>query len=287
MRRVKIVSQSFLVQNFHDFFTLLLRQKEFALRANDGIDPTPFEEEEEKAPSSDGEETKETSLAETPRKGEAESPLVNTIQRRLSLLLEEQAIHSTVQAGEFVVSSYQDALYAMVAFADETFLSIPWVGRKNWENNLLESRFFQTQIAGELIFQKIENLVAANDPMRADLAVVYLLILGLGFKGKFRGESANRDQLALYRQQLYMMVNRRPPTLYDPGRDHLIEGCYDHVLDSTISRGFPEIRMWKLTFVGILAAYLFASTILWYKVAKDMDASLSGILHQAQQMGMS
>ena len=39
MSRIKITSHSFLVQNFHEFFNLLLRQKELALRANDGNDP--------------------------------------------------------------------------------------------------------------------------------------------------------------------------------------------------------------------------------------------------------
>lgn len=266
MSRAKIVSHSFLVQNFHEFFNLLLRQKEFALRANEGKDPLKLQQQTEE---------------------ETENPLVNTIQRRLSLLLEEQAIHSTTQAGEFAVSSYQDALYAMVAFSDETFLNIPWSGKKRWENNLLESRFFQTQIAGESLFQKIEDLVSANDPMRADLAIVYLLILGLGFKGKFRGEDANPEQLGLYRQQLYMMVNRRPPTLYDPGREHLIPGCYEHVLDSTVSRGLPEIRLWLYTFAGILGIYLFASTVLWYKLVRDMDSSISSILYQAHQIGLS
>lgn len=266
MSRAKIVSRSFLIQNFHEFFALLLRQKEFALRANEGKDPLTLEQQTEQ---------------------ETETPFVNTIQRRLSLLLEEQAVHSLVQGGEFAVSSYQDALYAMVAFADEVFLNIPWIGQKQWENNLLESRFFQTQIAGELLFQKIESLISANDPMRADLAVIYLLILGLGFKGKFRDEDANLEQLALYRQQLYLMVNRHPPSLYEPGRDHLLQDCYEHVLDSTISKGLPEIRMWLLTFVGILGVYLFASTILWYKLVKDMDASLSSILQQTHQMGLS
>lgn len=266
MSRVKIASHSFLVQNFHEFFNLLLRQKEFALRANEGNDPLKLEQQSQE---------------------DTSNPLINTIQRRLSLLLEEQAIQSTVQAGEFAISSYQDALYAMVAFADEIFLNIPWIGQKNWENNLLESRFFQTQIAGELLFEKIEELISNNDPMRADLAIIYLFILGLGFKGRFRDEDTNPEQLALYRQQLYMMVHRHPSTLYEPGRGHLIEECYEHVLDSIVSKGLPEIRMWLLTFVGVLGVYLFASTVLWYKLVKDMDSSIGNILQQAQQMGLS
>ena len=265
MSRVKIASHSFLIQNFHEFFNLLLRQKEFALRAPQGNDPHQLAKQME----------------------DQDNPLVNTIQRRLSILLEEQAIESTLQAGEFASSSYQDALYAMVAFADEVFLNIAWVGQKQWEDNLLESRFFQTQIAGELLFQKIENLISTNDPMRADLAIIYLLILGLGFKGKFRDEDENPEKLSLYRHQLYTMINRHPSTLYNPGRPHLIQDCYEHVLDSTLSKGLPEIRMWFLTFMGILGVYLFASTVLWYKLVKDMDQSIGYIVQQAQQMGLT
>jgi len=82
------------------------------------------------------------------------------------------------------------------------------------------------------------------------------------------------------------VINHHPSTLYEPGRDHLIQDCYEHVLDSTLSKGLPEIRMWLLTFLGILGIYLFISTVLWYKFAKDMDESLGHISYQAHQMGI-
>jgi hypothetical protein len=67
----------------------------------------------------------------------------------------------------------------------------------------------------------------------------------------------------------------------------LVESCYDHVLDSIISTGLPEIRVWLYTFIGIFGIYLFASTVLWYTLVRDMDATISRILVQAQQMGIS
>lgn len=315
MSRIKIASHSFLVQNFHEFFNLILRQKEYALRVNEGRDPTILENEAEEAmktseealesapeetetppeisaeeetqPPQQTPQPKTPTSLQTSLEEEKETALVNTIQRRLSVLLEEQAIQATVQAGEFTSGSYQDALYAMVAYADEVFLNIHWGGQKQWENNLLESRFFQTQIAGELIFEKIDELLLLNDPMRSDLAIVYLLILGLGFKGRYRNGENNPKELVRYRQQLYVMINRHPSTLFQPGRPHLIEDCYEHVLDSTISKGLPEIRMWMYTFLGILGVYVFASTVLWYSVVKEMDTSIANLLQQTQKMGMS
>ncbi|MBM3468235.1 MAG: DotU family type IV/VI secretion system protein [Alphaproteobacteria bacterium] len=265
MSHFKVPSHSFLVHNFREFFNLLLRQKEFALRANEK-DPLKLEKQ---------------------AGNDKVANIVNTIQRRLSVLFEEQAVESTIQVGEFATSSYQDALYAMIALADEIFLNISWIGQKEWEDNLLESRFFQTQIAGELIFDKIDDLIAHNDPMRSDLAMVYLYILGLGFMGKFRDKDEDQTKLEYYKKQLYIVVNRRPSDLYEPGREHLIQDCYEHVLDSTLGKGLPEIRMWLLTFAGIIGAYLFASTILWYKLVKGMDEYLSQILLQAHQMGIS
>ena len=157
MSRIKIASHSILVQNFHEFFNLLLRQKEFALRAKEGKSPQALASEAQEkiqavkehpelpatddAPTIPPEwevevpETRLETTPETPPTQDALTPtippvksedatqstsqeqkatrksqheLVTTIQRRLSLLLEEQAIQSTVQAGEFAVSSYQE-----------------------------------------------------------------------------------------------------------------------------------------------------------------------------------
>jgi type VI secretion system protein ImpK len=261
----KAAFHSFLIQNFQEFYTHLLRQKAFALRATDVNDPQ---------------------ILETGTEEQLENPIIHKIQHRFALLFERQALESTTQSGEFSISQYQEALYAMVSFADEVFLNMDWIGKKHWENNLLESRFFQTQIAGEMVFQKIESLIARNDPMRLDLAIIYLFILGLGFKGKYRDED-DQGKLDLYRQQLFTLINRRPPTLYESTRPHLIPDCYEHVLDSTISKGLPEIRGWLYAFCGILGIYLFASTVLWYMVARDMNYSIGHILRQAHQMGLT
>jgi type VI secretion system protein ImpK len=262
---MKAAFHSFLIQDFQEFYTHLLRQKAFALRATDVNDPKVLETETE---------------------GHLENPIIHKIQHRFALLFEQQVLDSAAQSGEFSVSQYQDALYAMVSFADEVFLNMDWIGKKRWENSLLESRFFQTQIAGEMVFQKIEDLIARNDPMRFDLAVIYLFILGLGFKGKYRDEE-DHGKLGHYRQQLFTLVNRHPSTLYESTRPHLIQDCYEHALDSTISQGLPEIRGWLYAFCGIFGVYLFASTVLWYMVARDMNQSIGHILRQAHQMGLT
>jgi type VI secretion system protein ImpK len=213
-----------MIQNFQEFYNLVLRQKEFALRSSDINEPSTLEEKTE---------------------AEINNPLVDKIQRRLSILLDEQSMQSNTQVGEFSHTYYRDALYAMVALGDEIFLNLDWHGVKRWENNLLESRYFQTQIAGEFIFEKIEDLINQNDPMRVDLAVIYLMVLGMGFKGKYRNED-DKGKISFYRQQLYTLIHRHPPSFVKAEGDHLIPDCYEHVLDSTMVQGLPEIKAWYM-----------------------------------------
>lgn len=254
-----------MIENFHEFYNLVLRQKELALRAGDVNEPNTQEENTEK---------------------EIRYPLVDKIQRRMVILLEEQSRQSAAQTGEFTRTHYQEALYAMVALADEIFLTLDWLGVKRWEHSLLESQFFHTQIAGELVFDKIEQMIANNDPMRVDLAVIYLMVLGLGFKGKYHGEE-DQGKIALYRQQLYALIYRHPPPFYPTDQEHLIPDCYEHVLDSSAMQGLPEIRLWYYAFAAILTIYLFISTLLWYAVARDMNESINYIEQLAQKMGLS
>ena len=52
--------------------------------------------------------------------------------------------------------NYLDAQYVMAATADEVFLNIPWDGRPYWTDNLLESSLFESHVAGERLFRKLD-----------------------------------------------------------------------------------------------------------------------------------
>jgi type VI secretion system protein ImpK len=256
-------ASTFLFQNFQEFYRELLIQKEKALRSLE-----PQEEE-----------------TEAEQKVEFEN-LVDKIQRKFHEMFERFSLVAQNQVGEFAVSHFQEALYIMVALTDEVFLSFAWPGQKRWEDHLLEAQIFHTQIAGELFFKKLDALIEVNDPVRNDLAVIYLMALALGFKGRYRDEN-DAGKIQWYRQQLYLMVNRRSPILYHPGREHLLPDIYEHNLSLPFGRGLPDLRTWLVAFGSIITVFVFISSILWYKLVHDVDDVVGQILTQAQKLGLS
>ncbi len=254
---------TFLVQNFQEFYRELLIQKEKALRSLEA----------------------QTVEGEEGQKAEFEN-MVDKIQQKFREMFEVFSLNAQNQVGEFAVSHFQECLYLMVAFVDEVFLSFAWQGQKRWENHLLEAQIFHTQIAGEGVFRKLDALIEANDPVRNDLALIYLMIISLGFKGKYRGEN-DEGKLAWYRQQLYVMINRHNPSLYHPGRERLIPHAYEYNLSAAPGRGLPDVRTWLLSFGFVFTVFVFISSLLWYTVVRDVDDVVGQILNQAQKLGIS
>lgn len=263
-------SSGFILESFQDFYREVIIQREFASRS-------PNQPEFLDKESASSENIDELSL---------NGGLSERIQRKLRLMLEQFALNAQNHVTDFATSHFQEALYIMVSLADEVFLSFEWSGKNHWEDHLLEAQFFQTQIAGELLFTNLDSLCHANDPVRNEIAVIYLLALSLGFRGKYRGMS-DHGHIARYRKQLFTMVNRETSNLYFPGRETLIADCYDHNQSSPYGRGLPDVRTWLYVFAGIIGLYLFISSTLWYKIAHDLNKSIGQIMHQAQQLGLS
>lgn len=286
-------TSSFLMQNFQEFYRELLIQKEIALRTleenvgppvpsdeppaqPDGVQPPPQEDQ-----SSQGQIE-----AEEPAEPIKSETITDAIQHDFRLMFERFSLNAQNQVGDFAISHFQDALYAMVCLLDETFLSFSWVGKQRWENNLVEKHIFHTQIAGELVFRKIEDLLKANDPVRNDVANIYMMILSLGFKGRYRDE--DEDNLVdWYRHELYKMINHHDSLLFTAGRDYLIPECYDHIISMPAGKGIPDVRIWVTTFSTILLVFIVVSSFLWFKLVRDMDDALGQILTQAQKLGLS
>ena len=249
--------QTPLLQNFQSFYYELLRQKERALRMNE-VDNIVAEDE-----------------VPPPE----EKNIVETIQKRLRFLLEEQALETTKSG--FSVSQNRDAQYIMVALADDIFLTLNWPGAKQWGKSLLEGQLFQTQISGELFYKKLEVLLEANDPVRSDLALIYLMVLSLGFRGKYRDED-DHDKISWYREQLFNLVNHRPSHLFRPGRPELINECYHNTLTESSGRGLPDLRTWTVCIASIISLYIFVTYIVWHKLASEMQEALNFVLEHTR-----
>lgn len=195
---------------------------------------------------------------------------------KLYQLLTEQAIEASRYGGEFASNYYREAQYVMTALADEVFLNIQWPGRRYWEENLLESRLFGTHDAGDLFFQNLENFLNTRDSLRNDLAEIYLLALGLGFLGKFRGYD-DQGKIAAYKHQLYIFINHRESQLFDKGEAFFPE-AYMYTLEKGDIRTIQDMKYWMLSIGGIFLIILIASFFVWYHDTADLYSATQRIL---------
>jgi len=78
------------------------------------------------------------------------------------------------------------AVYAYIAFLDETVLNSTQAMFSEWSRQPLQEEVFGEHMAGENFFRYLGDLVSRQDSTElADLLEVYLLCLLLGFRGKY------------------------------------------------------------------------------------------------------
>jgi type VI secretion system protein ImpK len=185
------------------------------------------------------------------------SPAVTGVWQQLLSLLERQSLEAG-RGGAFAYEVYREAQYVMAALADEIFLHLDWEGKQSWP--LLESRLFQTHIAGEEVFARIDRLLMRRDPFYLDLAAVYFMALSLGFQGKYRGVE---DHPPLeYRRQLFRMIYRRDPKLFAT-TGPLFPQTYQNTLDKSEVKKLPAQWLWLWLVVLVLGMWIGISQLAW------------------------
>jgi len=121
------------------------------------------------------------------------------------------------QAG-YTQGDIRYALYAVVAFIDESILNSAQPMFRDWPRRPLQDELFGGHVGGEAFFQYLQQLMTRDpSPDLADVLEVYLLCLLLGFQGRY--SAANRDELGLWtsrlREQLTRMRGGTPPIAPD------------------------------------------------------------------------
>ncbi|MBN9413378.1 MAG: DotU family type IV/VI secretion system protein [Candidatus Paracaedimonas acanthamoebae] len=260
LRRQEDYETSFVIRYFEEFYTKIIEIKERIkteqwLPIRDGIDDIPGDQNETIATQARG------------------------FLEELRLLIERQTMESSRFGGEFAVSYYLETKYIMAALADEIFLSLDWKGRKYWEDNLLESFFFETHDAGEQFFTRLENLLATRDPLRNDLAQIYLLSLGLGFQGKYR-DTNDEGQLTHYLRQLYVFINHSEPKLYQE-EERLFPEAYTHTPEPRKVKLLQDVRLWMIVIASAFATLLLASYGVWHSVTSETFKIVDRILYES------
>jgi type VI secretion system protein ImpK len=104
------------------------------------------------------------------------------------------ATNAALAAG-YTADDARYATYAVVAFLDESVLNSHNPIFADWLRRPLQEELFGVQIAGEVFFQNLQQLLGRSDSADlADLLEVYYLCLLLGFFGRY--SAGNRAELA-------------------------------------------------------------------------------------------
>ena len=200
----------------------------------------------------------------------------------LKAYLERLYVGATRSGGIYSPELYREAQYVMAALADEVLLYMTeWAGRAQWTDNLLEMALFQTRIAGERIFDNIDALVARGTAANADLAAVYLVMLSLGFRGKYRA-IADQSALRQYRRALRQIVERHGPLRFEHALP-VFGDAYAHTLDEGRPVRLPHLRPWIMAIAAAVVAYLVIQQVIWSRGTADVETVLQSPVVQQEK----
>ncbi|OJH42020.1 DotU family type IV/VI secretion system protein [Cystobacter ferrugineus] len=191
---------------------------------------------------------------------EPPGPTVEEIWRRLLERIQQQTRTEGTPRGSLLERDLEECRYVLTSFADELLVHTSWYGREAWQANLLEDELFGTHEAGDRVFADVERLLRERNPAHAELALVYLMALSLGFEGRYRGLGAE-TLLQDLRRQLFLFVFHRPPEPDSTPR-RLVDDAYAHTRDERMDRRFARRWPWGAAIAAVLVGTFSTSLVL-------------------------
>jgi len=101
-----------------------------------------------------------------------------------------QRAKASAQSATIPKNKFDQALFAIFAWIDETILDTGWEHKNEWIKHSLQKKFFNTTSAGVEFFDKLEKI----DAEEKDLLEVSDYCLASGFRGRFY-ESHHQEKL--------------------------------------------------------------------------------------------
>ena len=105
-----------------------------------------------------------------------------SLQERLLRDL-DSAVKAAIEKSGFDESIVKAGLFPVAAFIDELILVSSWPNKKQWKNESLQRHYFDTTNAGQEFYDRLNLLNRQGDDR--SIREIYLLCLGLGFKGRY------------------------------------------------------------------------------------------------------
>jgi type VI secretion system protein ImpK len=176
----------------------------------------------------------------------------------------------------------KELIYVMAALADETFLSMEWAGKKYWEENMLEQLYFGSQIAGEEIFNRINRLVVEKKSVAVEMAEIYLRVLSLGFKGKYRGLDDEQMEIDAHRNRLFEFIEKNDKSIFLVGH-RLFQKEYTYTIPTIHRKLLPDTAIINYICAFFVFMFLTISSVVWVFETRDIRQLLADISNIALQ----
>ena len=165
------------------------------------------------------------------------------------------------------------AVYAYIAFLDETVLNSSQAMFAEWTRQPLQEEVFGEHMAGENFFRSVSDLMARQDsPSLADVLEVYLLCLQLGYRGKYgASDPASLQGLMMSIQQKIHRIRgpeSAPPAIWHFPANEVVPAAKD-----------PWVRKLVLATAGVLLFALLLGGLYWLLLSSssaDLSRQLNG-----------
>jgi type VI secretion system protein ImpK len=190
------------------------------------------------------------------------------IHRKLLRALERPG-GGAIRPADVGAATFERAQYAMAALADEIFLNAEWGGRDVWRDQLLEAHLFNSRRAGQELFERIDQLLHGALGDQEELARIYLTVLALGFKGKFRGDPSADVKIGDYCARLYRYLRQRDPLVIE-GESRLAPQAYETTLTTSRPARLPYVKRWLWALSMLFMVWLLGSFAVWRYETKDL-----------------
>ena len=198
----------------------------------------------------------------------------DSIRLRLEQMFQE-ADRLGIEQGIFR-DTLMDARFAVVAFLDEMILSSGWPHKEEWASRPLQFQYFETNVAGEEFFTKLDSFRRAL-PINPDLLEIYHVCLVLGFEGQYK--LAGREKLKDLIHDLFRDIQGRrgePPPLSPHAQRH------EEVLE-VVKRDLPAWVMAVCAVAVVFFLYVSLSVLIHQEgssVAESLRTLASNTVQQ-------
>ena len=118
------------------------------------------------------------------RSGRQQVPDAEAFRRQVLQAI--QVADRTAREKGYAGEDIRLAIFAVVAFLDETILNLRQPGFEEWVRKPLQEELFGRHVAGEAFFENLDAILARREAESvADLLEIYQICILLGYLGKF------------------------------------------------------------------------------------------------------